>query len=278
MDLDAYFERIGFDGSPRVDEATLVALHEAHLAHIPYENIDIQLDQKKRLDEDRFETRLVGQRRGGWCYEMNGLFSAALRQIGFRVDRVGGAVVRDVIGDAAIGNHMVLLVDLGNTLVADVGLGDGPLHPFPLEVRSWSEDGFDYALTRTEDGWWRYQNHEHGLAPRFDFTETARPLEWYAGQCQALQSGEDSVFVGLAMTFRRDPKRIRALRDTTYLEIVGPKKTERTISTEAEYKEILGSLLDLDLGSDIPKLWRRVSARAKARKAERDASDPQPVD
>ena len=226
MDLDTYFERVGFDASPRVDEETLFALHEAHLAHIPYENLDIQLGEKKILDETRFETRLVGERRGGWCYEMNGLFSTALRQIGFQIERLGGAVVRDVIGPDSIGNHMVLLVDLGlkRPLIADVGLGDGPLHPFPLEERRWSESGFEFALERTDDGWWRFQNHNHGLAPRFNFTETPRRLDGYQKQAHQLQSGEDSPFVGLAMTFRRDAQRIRAGSDVTYLEIEGARE------------------------------------------------------
>lgn len=268
MDLEAYFGRIGFEGSPRVDEETLFALHEAHLSQIPYENLDIQLGQEKILDEDRFETRLVAQRRGGWCYEMNGLFSSALREIGFRVDRLGGAVVRDVLGEASIGNHMVLRVELDRPLIADVGLGDGPLHPFPLEPRSWSENGFDFSLARTDDGWWRFHNHAHGLAPRFDFTETPRALSWYQDQCSQLQAGDHSPFIGLAMTFRRDPKRIRALRDLTYLEIEGPRKTERRIETLAEYANVLGGLIDFDLGSDLEPLWIRVSTRAVKRAAE----------
>ena len=138
MDLEAYFERVGFDASPRIDEETLFALHEAHLAHIPYENLDIQLGEKKVLDEARFETRLVRERRGGWCYEMNGLFSAALRQLGFRIERLGGAVVRDVIGQDSIGNHMVLLVDLGRgqRLIADVGLVGLNRHAAHLHERT----------------------------------------------------------------------------------------------------------------------------------------------
>ena len=274
MDLDAYFERIGFEGTPEPNEGTLFALHEAHLARIPYENLDIQLGQPKVLDETCFEERLVAERRGGWCYEMNGLFSMVLREIGFRVARVGGAVVRDVLGEDSIGNHMVLVVDLGKPIVADVGLGDGPLHPFPLEERSWAEGGFEYALERTDDGWWRFQNHRHGLAPRFDFTETPRSLDWYQNQCKQLQSGGQSPFIALSMTFRRDPTRIRALRELTYLEITGPNKTERTIQSRDEYASILSSLIDFDIGSGVDRLWTQVSTRLAARAAEQNASSP----
>ena len=218
-DLDAYFERIGYDGSPQPDERTLIELHTAHLCTIPYENLDIQLGEKKALDETRFLEKLAHGRRGGWCYEMNGTFSVVLRRLGFRVDRVGGAVARHLIGDEAIGNHMVLIVTLGDRpIVADVGVGDGPLLPFPLEEREWTEDGFRYALGRVEDGWWRFTNHEHGLAPTFDFTTEPRALDWYRDQATKLQTGDASVFTQLAMTFRRDRRRVRALRETTYIE------------------------------------------------------------
>ncbi len=268
MDLEAYLDRVGYEGPVQPDEQTLFALHEAHLTAIPYENLDIQLGQPKVLDEDRFAERLVGERRGGWCYEMNGLFSGVLREIGFDVQRVGGAVVRDILGEDAVGNHMVLLVDLDRRFVADVGLGDGPFHPFPLEERRWAEDDFHYGLARTDDGWWRFENHEHGLAPRFDFTETPRALDWYQSQCSQLQSGDSSPFVALAMTFRRDPQKIRALRDVTYLEIEGTKKTETRIESLGDYARLVGQLIDLDLGEDVRRLWSIVSARDAKRRAE----------
>jgi len=272
MDLDAYFARIGYDGSPSVNEDTLAALHAAHLLSVPYENLDIQLGQAKPLAETSFESRIVGQNRGGWCYEMNGLFSCALRQIGFEVDRLGGAVFREHMGDDTIGNHMVLTVHLdGRKLVADVGLGDGPLYPFPLEEREWEENGFTFGLGPIEDDYWRFKNHEHGLAGSFDFQETARNLSWYAGQCEALQSGDESVFVQLAMTFRRDEYRMRALRELTYLEIEGTKKEERRISTFEEYKDVLVPLIDFELGDDLERLFGHVHARVAKR--EREAAE-----
>jgi N-hydroxyarylamine O-acetyltransferase len=127
--LDAYLERIDSTGPVRRDLATLTAIHRAHLNAIPYENLEIQLGRENRLDEDAFVAKLVHGRRGGWCYEMNGLLTLALREIGFDVIRVGGAVARDALGDASIGNHMVGLVDLDRRYVVDVGLGDCATRP-----------------------------------------------------------------------------------------------------------------------------------------------------
>ncbi len=269
LDLDAYFARIGYDGAPRVDERTLWEIHAAHLAAIPYENLDIQLGQQKILDEAAMFEKIVGRRRGGWCYEMNGLLSAVLRQIGFEVDRVGGAVARHLLGDDTIGNHMVLIVKLaGREIVADAGLGDGPLLPFPIEERQWDEDGFVYRLERADGSWWRLTNHEHGLAPAFDFTTEARDLEWYRPQSTKLQKDPTSIFAQLAMTFRRDRGRIRGLRDLTAIEVVGSMKTERRIRDFADYARTLDALVDFDLGEDMQRLFTRVSTRVAEREAE----------
>lgn len=272
MILERYLERVGHDGPVSPDEATLQALHEAHLRTFPYENLDIQLGQPKVMAEARMAERMLDERRGGWCYEMNGVLSAALREIGFRVDRLGGAVARDVLGDDGIGNHMVLLVHLDRPMVADVGVGDGPLHAFPLEERTWSENGFEFALSRTDDGWWRCRNHRHGLAPSFDFDETPRQLEWYQPICESLQDGEGALFQALAMTFRRDAERIRALRELTYLEIEGPLKNERTIESFDDYASVLHSLIEFDLGDDLRRLYDKVCARTARRHAAAEAA------
>lgn len=267
MDLDAYFERIGYQGSPRVDEATLFALHEAHLASIPYENLDLQLGHPKRLDERRFEERLVAERRGGWCYEMNGLFRLVLETLGFRVERRGATVVRNILGDEwGRGHHLVLTVDLGRRFVADVGLGDGPLHPFPLEEREWSDAGFRYAFGRTDDGWWRFENDPHGLAPSFDFQDVPRALDWFEAPCHWLQTDEGSPFRGLAMLFRRDRTRVRALRDTSWIVIEDGQKTEERLRDRDVYAGHLRAMMDRLGDAEITTLWedarRRVAARA----------------
>jgi N-hydroxyarylamine O-acetyltransferase len=198
MLVNEYLERVDFDRAVSPDLDTLVALHRAHLLSIPYENLEIQLGRENSLSDRAFANKLIRERRGGWCYEMNGLFSAVLREIGFSVSRVGGAVARDLQGDESIGNHMVVLVDLDRRYVADVGLSDGPLEPFPLEQRCWKERGLEFRLEKLNDGWWRFHNHEHGLAPRFDFTEEPRMLDWYQAKCTELQSVDHSPFVGLA--------------------------------------------------------------------------------
>src|SRR6185437_1352334 len=173
MELQAYLDRIGYAGPVRPDLATLRAVHRAHLQAIPYENLDVQLGRPVTIDPARAYDKIVGCRRGGWCYEMNGLLGWALGEIGFSVTRMAGAAMRQERGDFTTGNHLVLRVDLPEEptpWIADVGFGDGILDPFPLRAAHLETEGHRFRLEAMDAGWWRFHNHEFGGAKSFDFT------------------------------------------------------------------------------------------------------------
>jgi N-hydroxyarylamine O-acetyltransferase len=91
MHLLSYLERVGFRHTPRVDITTLQDLLRAHVCSVPFENLDVQLGRPLTTDVDDAYRKIVIDRRGGWCYEQNGLFGWALQQIGFEVTRVAAA-------------------------------------------------------------------------------------------------------------------------------------------------------------------------------------------
>lgn len=132
--LDRYLERIRYEGSLDPSAGTLAALHEAHVAAVPFENLDILLGKPIRLDPASLQRKLVDERRGGYCFEQNTLFRAALETIGFLVTslaarvRVGGAVRPRT--------HMLLRVELPEgPFLADVGFGsEGLLLPLRMEA------------------------------------------------------------------------------------------------------------------------------------------------
>jgi N-hydroxyarylamine O-acetyltransferase len=126
---------------------------------------------------------------------MNGLFGWALREVGFDVMRVNGAVRRIERGDDAIGNHVVLLVELDETWIADVGFGDGMIEPIPLRAADIRQRGFRYRLEHLADGYWRFHNHEYGGAPSFDFATTTADESLFASRCEVLQTNPASPFV-----------------------------------------------------------------------------------
>ncbi|HEY2355982.1 MAG TPA: arylamine N-acetyltransferase [Phenylobacterium sp.] len=264
MDLGAYLDRIGFRSEPRPDLGTLKALHRAHLLSIPYENLDVQLGRALTIEPQAAFDKIVTRRRGGWCYEMNGLLGAALDAIGFEVTRLAGAVMREVVGDAVIGNHLVLLVDLdGQPWIADVGFGDGSLDPFPLVEGPWSSAGFDFRLERLDADWWRVCNHEHGGARSFDFTlEPADPAR-LTERCNWLQANPESGFVLNAVVQRHRPNELSQLRGRTLRRIRSSGVEETLVGSAEDYVALLASDFALDL-SEAATLWPRIVARHEA--------------
>jgi N-hydroxyarylamine O-acetyltransferase len=152
LDLDGYLHRIGFDGPREATLATLIALHRSHVAAIPFENLDVLLRKPISLELDRLQAKLVRSGRGGYCFEHNTLFAAALRTLGFSVSTLEARVRPPGSTRTLPRTHMVLRVEVEDrTVLADVGFGgDGPLAPVDLNG-SVAEQGLD-AYRIVEEG------------------------------------------------------------------------------------------------------------------------------
>ena len=165
IDLDAYFRRIGYAGPQTPSLETLEALHLAHATSIPFENLDILMGRGIQLDLDSLQRKLVGERRGGYCFEQNLLFATALEELGFDVTLLSARVRYGATG-VRPRTHMLLLVTVADgRWIADVGFGgEGLLRPVRLApgVESaqfrWTyrivTEGRHYVLqSRRPDGW-----------------------------------------------------------------------------------------------------------------------------
>jgi len=162
FDLEAYFARIGFTGRAVPDAATLHALHLAHATHVPFENLDVLLGRPIRLDLASLQAKIVGARRGGYCFEQNALFATALEAIGFKLTRLV-ARVRFNFKTVMPRTHMLLRVEAeGGPWMADVGFGGwGLLQPIPLVSEHVTTQGvWNYRLVREGDDTWVFQNIE----------------------------------------------------------------------------------------------------------------------
>jgi len=267
LQLREYLHRVGFSGEPRPDLDTLKRLHRGHLAAISYENLDVQLGRRVGFDPAAVFDKLVRSKRGGWCFEMNGLLAWALEQIGFRVMRVAGAVGRDVRGDGSIGNHLALIVDLDRPYLADVGFGDGLIEPTPLVEASLRQEFFEFRLQRLDeegpDGWWRFHNHRYGGAPSFDFQLSPARSEVFERQSDWLQTAPESGFVQNSVCQRFHGGELSILRGKV-LKVIGEHGvSQRTIEDFADYREVLGRRFGLEL-PDLGFLWHKVSERHEA--------------
>jgi N-hydroxyarylamine O-acetyltransferase len=124
--LDNYLARIGFSGAIEPNLATLAAIHAAHVDVIPFEGFDPLLRRPVNLDIASLQKKLVDSRRGGYCFEQNLLFKAALEAIGFKVTGLSGRVRWMSPPDSPLGprEHITLKIDLPDgPYLADVGFG-----------------------------------------------------------------------------------------------------------------------------------------------------------
>ena len=143
MDIDAYLDRINYHGSRAVNSETLRELQVAHLLAVPFENLSIHAHEPIVLDDEALFTKIVTKRRGGFCYEANGLFAALLRELGFDVVMLSAGVANAEGGFGPDFDHMALMVTLDERWLVDVGFGDSFREPLLLDER-----GFDHRPPR----------------------------------------------------------------------------------------------------------------------------------
>jgi N-hydroxyarylamine O-acetyltransferase len=126
MDVAAYLTRIGTARPAAPTSAALTALHRAHVRSVPFEDYDIHIGIAISLELDALERKIVHRRRGGYCYELNGLFGALLRELGFAVTLVGAFALDDDGTRGPEAEHARLLVDaVDGGWIVDVGNGAG---------------------------------------------------------------------------------------------------------------------------------------------------------
>ncbi len=165
LDLEAYRERIGYRGSQAPTLETLRALQRAHLAAVPFENLEIVTGGEIRLDLASLEGKLVRRRRGGYCHEQNILFGTVLDRLGFRVVVRGARMLvgEDAHKITAVAHTMLVVRVAGRDWLVDVGVGHvGPREPVPIEAGVEVRHGrWVYRLERSPVGLWLLRQRRH---------------------------------------------------------------------------------------------------------------------
>lgn len=166
LDLEAYLARIGYRGSLPPSLATLKVLQQAHIAAIPFENLEIVTGGEIRIDLESLQDKLVRRRRGGYCHEHNILFATVLDRLGFEVE---GRNARMLMGDDArtvtpLGHTMLVVKVAGDDWLVDVGVGNvGPREPILLEAGNEVSHGpWEYRIERSPLGYWLLRHKRLG--------------------------------------------------------------------------------------------------------------------
>ena len=260
MKLADYLTRIDYQGPVTPDRDCLEAIHRQHLLNIPYENLDVQFQRPLDLDLERIFEKIVHRRRGGWCYEMNGLLDWALRQIGFDVMRMTGAVTRKERGDETLGNHLVLNVNLDEPYLADVGLGNGLIEPIPLRQGRFGQGQRQFRLEALGGAFWRFHNAASAIPPDFDFIFAPADEALLAKSCDSLQSDPESMFRQNLICQRLQPDGFHLLLGRVLIYFTQPRSTKTILNSAEELSESLWNIFGLK-DAEMQDLWPEVVAR-----------------
>jgi N-hydroxyarylamine O-acetyltransferase len=260
LDPRAYLERIHSSSAidltaSRPSLALLRALHEAHLLTVPFENLSIHYGQPILLGDTALYAKIVGQHRGGFCYELNGLFAWLLTRLGFTVSRLSARVAQPDGGFTPDFDHMALRIHHleGADWLADVGFGDSFRQPLRIQhdLAQDGADGLTYRLRFNADerAWLLQQRGVTDWVPQYRFTLQAHPVSDFAERCQFHQTAPESHFTQKRICSLALPDGRITLSDLRLLITRDGKRDERTLASEEEYRAVLAERFGVTLPS-----------------------------
>jgi N-hydroxyarylamine O-acetyltransferase len=243
--VHAYLARIAATRPARADVDSLRELQLRHLLAVPFENLSIHLGEDIVLEEGALVEKLVGRRRGGFCYELNGAFAALLSALGFTVTLLAARV----FGDDGLGppfDHLVLRVDASTPWLADVGFGKFAHHPLRLDARGEQPDpGGTFQIA--ESGHGDLDVIQDGQ-PQYRVDGRPRALGDFEPTCWWHRTSPRSHFTrSLVCSMLTEAGRV-TLSDRTLVQTVGGERRERILTSDADvlvaYRDYFGIVLD----------------------------------
>jgi N-hydroxyarylamine O-acetyltransferase len=241
LDVNAYLQRIGYNGPTTPTADTLRGIHRAHMLSVPFENLDIGMGRKIICNEDLLIRKIVGQNRGGFCYEMNGAFAALLRALGFKVTLLSARVPCEDGSDGPEFDHLALRVDLEEPWLADVGFGDCFVEPLRFEVGKEQREGARTFLIMQEDKTYHLDRTDPGAVRKrqYSFTLTPRRLEDFAAMCHYHQTSPESPFTRKRVCSMATLEGRITLADNKLIITRNGNREERVVGSEEERRAAL---------------------------------------
>jgi N-hydroxyarylamine O-acetyltransferase len=253
MDIPAYLERIRYSGPLEPGYAALRNLHQAHLLAVPFENLDIHLGRPITLDLERIFDKIVRQRRGGFCYELNGLFAALLSGLGFQVKLLSAS---DAHADGSFSpefDHLTLQVSAPGApaggWLADVGWGDTFRQPLQLAKNGeQSPDGRAYRLEPVGQYLLLWQQATAGSWERqYRFTLQPRRFADFAAMCRYHQTSPESLFTRKRICTLATPEGRITLEETRLITTTHGQRLEQPVEDEEARQRILRQRFGIEL-------------------------------
>ncbi|WP_410568344.1 arylamine N-acetyltransferase family protein [Amycolatopsis sp. cmx-4-61] len=263
MDVTGYLARLGLDLEPP-SLAALRRLHAAHVERVPYEALEIQLGRTTPLAPSASLARIL-RGRGGYCYHLNGAFSALLHELGYRVTRHLGGVQGGAADAPNVDrNHLALTVtglpeEPSATWLVDTGLGDGFHEPLPLREGTYVQGPHTYRLRPSEvaPGGWRFDHDPSGSFAGFDFAPGPAQMADFAAKHEWLSTAPESGFVRVCVLQRRDAAGVDTLRALTLNRHGTKEQIEAPAGWWAAAGDVFGIPAAEFTAAERERLWRQ---------------------
>ena len=258
MDVEAYLRRIQYDGPRHPSPATLRGLHRQHLFTVPFENLDIPLGNPIELDPELLHQKIVIRRRGGYCYELNGLFHQLLEAMGFNVSMLSAQVRREDGGFGPDFDHMLLKVSLDAPWIADVGFGESFVDPLPLVTgASQTEHGSLFGVTNENGLWELVKQDSDGHVSLYRFADVPRQLSDFEDMNRYQQTSPESGFTRRRVCSKATPDGRITLAGMRLIVTKAGVRQERILMGTEELRRCLRERFRIELGDDVD--WSKLA-------------------
>ncbi|HWO98443.1 MAG TPA: arylamine N-acetyltransferase [Bacillus sp. (in: firmicutes)] len=201
MDRETYLNRFAAEKKNEAVLDYLCHLQEQHMLHIPFENLDVIYNIPILLDVQRFYTKIVEHHRGGFCYELNGLFCWLLKQLEFDAHLISATVQKEDGSWALQDSHAAILVRLDKQpYLVDVGFGDSARKPIPLTGETVEDVSGVYRIEQLDGITYDLQRQEKDWKTKYRFTTNQKQLEQFAPMCEFNQTSPHAPFTKTNLT------------------------------------------------------------------------------
>ncbi len=251
MNIETYLQRIDYHGPRQPTVEILKQLHKAQMYSVPFENLDIPLGRPIVLSLPLLFEKIVQRWRGGFCYELNALFGWLLREIGFKVEMLSARVFDNGV-DGPEFDHMLLLVEAGETFIADVGFGESFINPLRLCHEEQPQYGSSYRLEERDEDWVLHQwTPESEWEPQYVFTLEPRQLDDFHAMCHYHQTSPESHFTRKSVCSLATREGRITLSNGRLIVTSSGHRQEWQVASVDEYQALLKKHFGVELGDDV---------------------------
>jgi N-hydroxyarylamine O-acetyltransferase len=256
MEIEKYLQRIGYKGNTKPTLGLLNALQKTHLLNIPFENLDIHYKIPIELNLANILEKVVIKRRGGFCYELNGLFYELLHSIGFNVKMISARVFdqsKQIFSPEF--DHLAIIAKIGSiNYLADVGFGEFALSPLEIELNAiHNDERGSFRIERYDDLYYRVSKRTgDDWVPEYMFSLQGRDLSEFKDRCHYNQTSPlshftQNKFCSLATEKGRVTVTANKIKITE-----GDRVTESQLNSEEEFQAALEKYFHIRLNNSIP--------------------------